>query len=139
MSNEEYEREKSDGNKMFDDSMYQSVILQKGQVHEVVIEIKEKGGVICWDFDVMKEDIQFSVLKLDRLLPTVEESDESDIVAQGCGGSSGHPLSPINRLSIDLTAGPIIIPKNWKLDQDFHAVEPPIICHDGESVQVNQL
>ena len=133
MSEEDYIKEKSEGNKFFDDSMYQSISLQKGQIHEIVINISEKGSVICWDFDVMKQDVQFSVLKLDRLLPTLEESDESDSASQGCGVSSAPQHG---RSSIDGTAGPIIIPKTWKIDQDFHVVEPTLICHDGESVQV---
>lgn len=33
------------------------------QVHEMVMLIEEPGSVICWDFDVMKNDVSFSVLR----------------------------------------------------------------------------
>jgi len=138
MSEEEYLREKSEGKKiLIDDSMYQSVSLQKGQVHEILFDIKEKGSVITWDFDVIKQDVTFTVLRLDRLLPTVEESDEHES-AQGCGG--GHSALPqLGRLSLDGTAGPIVIPKTWIINQDYHAVEPCLEIKEGESVQGSHI
>ncbi|MCL4128340.1 UNVERIFIED_CONTAM: hypothetical protein GTU68_011877, partial [Idotea baltica] len=46
-----------------DVSIYHSVSLAKGQVHEVQLLIEDPGAVICWDFDVMKSDVTFSVLR----------------------------------------------------------------------------
>lgn len=34
-----------------------------GQVHEVLILNSDRGSVICWDFDIMKWDVAFSVLR----------------------------------------------------------------------------
>lgn len=65
-----------------EDSIYQSVTLTKGQVtnyfeiectknmsnffqvHEVFVDVEESGSVITWDFDVMRQDINFNVLRL---------------------------------------------------------------------------
>lgn len=30
-----------------------------------------------------------------------------------------------------------VIEKTWKENQDYYKVEPTIICHDGESIQVS--
>lgn len=34
------------------------------KAHEVFIEVEESGSVITWDFDVMRQDINFNVFKL---------------------------------------------------------------------------
>lgn len=67
-----------------EDSIYESVTLTKGQVlnnfilglyelniylfllkiYEVFVEVEESGSVITWDFDVMRQDIHFNVLRL---------------------------------------------------------------------------
>lgn len=72
-----------------ENSIYQSITLTKGQVyivnfesyiyiyvyylcvcffflkaHEVFVEVEDAGSVITWDFDVMRQDINFNVLKL---------------------------------------------------------------------------
>ena len=38
--------------------------MSKGQVHEGVIRITDKGSVITWDFDVMRHDVVFTVYRL---------------------------------------------------------------------------
>lgn len=67
-----------------EDSIYQSITLTKGQVtdnfmlkytanvicafllkaHEVFVDVEESGSVITWDFDIMRQDINFNVLRL---------------------------------------------------------------------------
>ncbi|XP_022253439.1 SEC14-like protein 1 [Limulus polyphemus] len=49
MSEEEYERERLQGNRLFDDSMYHSVSLGKGQVHEWTWYILVEPFLICHD------------------------------------------------------------------------------------------
>lgn len=34
------------------------------KAHEVFVEVEDAGSVITWDFDVMRQDINFNVLKL---------------------------------------------------------------------------
>lgn len=129
MSVEEYEKEKAEGNHLFDDSMYCVVSLVKGQVHEVVIPVTDRGSVVCWDFDVMKEDISFTVFRTQQPLPPSEnEPNEDD--TQGCG----HPSLPLGMLSLEAPTHSVI-PKNWLLGRDYHTVESTLICKDGESVQ----
>ena len=43
--------------------------MSRGQVHESVVHIQDKGSVLTWDFDVMHHDIVFSVY---RLAPTIK-------------------------------------------------------------------
>lgn len=129
MSEEEYERERAQGSRLFDDSMYHSVSLGKGQVHEIVVEVAEKGSVICWDFDVLKEDVNFSVILAKEKLPP-PDSQSIDEEVQGCA----HASLPLAMLNLDSQMH-IVIPKQWKLGQEYILVEPSLICHDGESVQ----
>lgn len=125
MSLEEYEKEKAEGNHLFDDSMYHVISLAKGQVHEVVLAIADKGSVICWDFDVMKEDVSFSVFRTQQPIPPPEaEGNEEE--QQGCGPPA------LTMLSLDV---PSLIPKHWVLGRDYHTVETTLTCKDGESVQ----
>ena len=51
-----------DGCPLTEDSIYRSVTLGRSQVHDVVIHNDEPGSVITWDFDIMKQDVMFSVL-----------------------------------------------------------------------------
>jgi len=34
------------------------------KAHEVFIDVEESGSVITWDFDVMRQDINFNILRL---------------------------------------------------------------------------
>lgn len=34
------------------------------KAHEVFIDVEESSSVITWDFDVMRQDINFNVLRL---------------------------------------------------------------------------
>ncbi len=38
--------------------------VSKGQVHEGLIHITNRGSVITWDFDVMRHDVVFTVFRL---------------------------------------------------------------------------
>lgn len=39
------------------------------QVHEVLVCVEDPGCVITWDFDVMRQDVTFSVLRTEKPLP----------------------------------------------------------------------
>lgn len=109
-TNGELEKE---GCSFTEDSIYRSVTLGRGQLHEVVIRIEEPQTVITWDFDVMRQDVMFSVLVTHVLLPIKE--------------SSSHSCDLEYKSALD---------KNWKEGKEYSKVETPIVCHDGESVQV---
>ncbi|XP_025410463.1 SEC14-like protein 1 [Sipha flava] len=97
-----------------EDSIYQSVTLTKGQAHEEFIDVEESGSVITWDFDVMRQDINFNVL---RLLIEVQ------------------PSTLLNCARGNLN----VIEKGWKEGEHYEKVEQTILCHDGESVQGSHL
>ena len=48
--------------------------MTKGQVHEGIIRITDKGSVITWDFDVMRHDVVFTVYRLKHPLKTKSPS-----------------------------------------------------------------
>ena len=43
-------------------SLYHSISLGRGQVHNVVIRSNDPGAVLTWDFDVMRHNVLFTVL-----------------------------------------------------------------------------
>ncbi|KAK8401214.1 hypothetical protein O3P69_002767 [Scylla paramamosain] len=109
---------------MSDQSIYRSVSLGRGQVHEMVLLIEEAGSVICWDFDVMKNDVSFSVLR--TKVPITHRPE---------------PQSPTGAMGmIDAVMGSddlhrSVIEKGWREGHEYFRVEPQLICHDGESIQ----
>ncbi|XP_050735828.1 SEC14-like protein 1 isoform X5 [Eriocheir sinensis] len=109
---------------MSDQSIYHSVSLGRGQVHEMVMLIEEPGSVICWDFDVMKNDVSFSVLR--TKVPITHRPE---------------PQSPTGAMGvIDAVMGSddqhrSVIEKGWREGHEYFRVEPQLICHDGESIQ----
>ncbi|XP_054289717.1 protein real-time isoform X2 [Macrosteles quadrilineatus] len=100
-----------EGGHMTDDTIYSSVSLGKGQVHEVLVCVEDPGCVITWDFDVMRQDVTFSVLRTEKPLP----KDLSP------GSQDGETRS--------------VIDKSWVEGEDWSRVEPLVTCHDGESIQ----
>lgn len=109
---------------MSDQSIYRSVSLGRSQVHEMVLLIEEAGSVICWDFDVMKNDVSFSVLR--TKVPITHRPE---------------PQSPTGAMGvIDAVMGSddqhrSVIEKGWREGHEYFRVEPQLICHDGESIQ----
>ncbi|XP_069953802.1 SEC14-like protein 1 isoform X2 [Cherax quadricarinatus] len=110
-----------------DQCMYHSVSLGRSQVHEVVLLVEEPGSVICWDFDVMKNDVSFSVLR--TKVPITHRPE---------------PQSPTGALGvIDAVMGSddqhrSVIDKTWREGYEYFRVEPQLICHDGESIQYHE-
>lgn len=108
-------------------SVYHSVSLGRGQVHEVVLLIEEPGSVICWDFDVMKSDVTFSVLRTKVPITNRQE-----------------PHSPTGAMGvIDAVIGTddqhrSVIEKTWREGHEYFRVEPQLVCHDGESIQFHE-
>lgn len=92
------------------------------QVHEVLIQNKDKGSVITWDFDVMKHDVVFSVFR-------TRDPVRSKSSAPASGGTVSAGTEPEHHSFIG---------RGWKEGTDYFRVEAPIVCHDGESIQVNK-
>ena len=68
---EEFEKDQSPGPHFLEESFYHSTSLSKGQVHEGIISITERGTVITWDFDVLRHDVVFTVYRLREQLPAI--------------------------------------------------------------------
>lgn len=124
MTDVELEKE---GCPLTEDSIYRSVTLGRGQVHEVQINNDDPGSVITWDFDVMRQDVVFSVLHTKVPLPMKETVHSPTGTLQ----SFAEHMNPLavdheHRSAID---------KHWKEGVDFFKMEPSIVCHDGESIQ----
>jgi len=117
MSPQEFEKDQSPGPHLLDNSCYQSISLNRGQVHEVVIENTDRGSVITWDFDVMKHDVMFCVFRT------------SVPVSPPC------PATPTSGTAIAEPEHISSIGKGWVEGQQYHRAEAPIVCHDGESIQ----
>ena len=145
---EEHAREMN----LLDNTMYTSVSLTRGQSHEVLYEIKESQTVICWDFDIIRQDVQFSLLRLNSPLPKSLCESKEDGVGKETSEAKEKKMSEEdanrnlieecpdgvknqNRLSGDANCG-MIIPKCWQFNKDFEPVEPVLNCHDGDSIQV---
>ncbi|XP_049811451.1 protein real-time isoform X1 [Schistocerca nitens] len=119
MSEEELGKE---GCPLTEDSIYHCVTLGRGQVHEVLISNDDPGSVITWDFDVMRQDVMFSVYR--TRVPVMLHT------ATG-------PLQTIQQMN-PLATDPehrSVIEKSWREGQDYFRVEAPVVCHDGESIQ----
>ncbi|XP_066998063.2 SEC14-like protein 1 [Anabrus simplex] len=119
MTEGELEKE---GCPLTEDSIYHSVSLGRGQVHEVLVSNDDPGSVITWDFDVMRQDVMFTVFRTRVPVPPQNTSGPLQTIQQM------NPLAtdPEHRSAIE---------KCWKEGTDYFRVESPLICHDGESIQ----
>jgi len=104
--------------------------LNKGQVHEVLIENTDKGSVITWDFDVMKHDVMFCVFR------TVEAIKKKGGSTSGVAKEKKEELGSFNNMG---TSGDpehyTGIGRGWTEGKEYFRAEAPIVCHDGESIQ----
>lgn len=125
MTSQEFEKDQSPGPHLIES--YQSLSLNKGQVHEVLVEIPDRGSVLTWDFDVMRHDVMFCVFR------TVEV-----IKKKGISPASNSNSKDVGAFNMNHTADPIQhtnIGRGWTEGKEFFRAEAPIICHDGESIQ----
>ncbi|KAJ0176383.1 hypothetical protein K1T71_007562 [Dendrolimus kikuchii] len=103
-----------DGDPLCEDSIYKSVSLGKGEVHEVIVLNRDPQSVLTWDFDVLRHDIAFTVYR------TEHELREPQVDNNSGGGEE---------------AKSVLEQKGWREGEHYHRVEPTLVCHDGESIQ----
>lgn len=106
-----------EGDPLSEDSIYRSVSLGKGQVHEVIVPNRDPQSVLTWDFDVLRHDIAFTVYRTEHEL-SHPPADTSAL----CVGGGDEARSVLEQ-------------KGWREGEHFHRVEPTLACHDGESIQ----
>ena len=75
------------------------------------MEILERESVITWDFDILQGDVMFSLYYTKQ-------------------APKPGPREPGAR------AGGQLTDKGWALGADYSRVEAPLICREGESIQV---
>ena len=85
---------------------------------QVLINVPVSGSVITWDFDILKGDVTFTVLRCKR--PLSNDPHHAHHVHGATGG-----IGSVQYLDKTLQVG-----------RDLCIVEPPHICRDGDSVQV---
>lgn len=85
----------------------------------MLIQVPQKGSVITWDFDILKGDVTFTVLRCKRSISA----------------------DPVHQHHVSTATGGIgsvqFINKNMQVGPDLSIVERPLICRDGDSVQVS--
>lgn len=109
-----------DGDPLSEDSIYKSVSLGKGQVHEVVVVNRDPQSVLTWDFDVMRHDLAFTVFRTNKELNLHEHG-----ATGGCVGGVEPETATRSALSVN----------GWTEGEDYIRVEPTLTCHTGESIQ----
>jgi len=84
------------------------------------VQVPQKGCVITWDYDILKGDMTFTVLRCKRSLL----ADPHDHHVSGAVGGIG------SRQYMD---------KHMVVGVDVSIVEPPLVCRDGDSIQVGNM
>uniref|UniRef100_A0A673VFM1 SEC14 like lipid binding 1 n=1 Tax=Suricata suricatta TaxID=37032 RepID=A0A673VFM1_SURSU len=105
--------------KLCTEAIYQSASVFKGAPHEILVQIVDASSVITWDFDVCKGDIVFNIYHSKR---SPQPPKKDSLGAHSITSPGGNNVQLIDRL--------------WQLGRDYSLVESPLICKEGESVQV---
>uniref|UniRef100_A0A5F9DHJ4 GOLD domain-containing protein n=1 Tax=Oryctolagus cuniculus TaxID=9986 RepID=A0A5F9DHJ4_RABIT len=105
--------------KLWTETIYQSASVFKGAPHEILIQIVDASSVITWDFDVCKGDVVFNIYHSKR---SPQPPKKDSLGAHSITGPGGNNVQLIDRV--------------WQLGRDYSMVESPLVCREGESVQV---
>lgn len=116
-------------------SIYKSISLTKGQVHELVILNEDLGSVLTWDFDILRHEVLFTMFHTKVPIPFTSTPPTPTSSISSSTGQAGIPhlghtphVNPNEHKSV--------IEKTWKEGVEFTKIEYPLVCHDGESIQV---
>lgn len=83
----------------------------------MLVQVPARGSVITWDFDVLKGDVTFTVL---RSRNTLTASPHEHHVSGAVGGIGSTQYTD----------------RHWTVGVDASIVEAPLVCRDGDSIQV---
>jgi len=126
MSPQEFEKDQSPGPHLTDSSCYQSISLNKAQVHEVLVQNTDRGSVITWDFDVMRHDVMFCVFRTKEAFNGLDKPPPTPTLSNIGSFNMGPTSEPEQHSNIG---------RGWREGEEYFRAEAPIICHDGESIQ----
>ncbi|XP_063444838.1 SEC14-like protein 1 isoform X1 [Mytilus trossulus] len=116
---EEYSDKSPEGPPLSIDSLYQTSYVVKDFSHEVLINVPQRGSVITWDFDILKGDVTFTVIRYKYGTLPAEPYHQHHV--QSASGGIGSVQYIDN--------------KTMQVGKDLTIVEAPHICRDGDSVQ----
>ena len=86
------------------------------------MQVAQKGCVITWDFDILKGDVTFTLLRCRRHTSIALPIHEHHM--SGAVGGIGSVQ---------------YVDRHWTVGVDISVVEPPLVCHDGDSIQVSRV
>ena len=84
------------------------------------MQVPEKGSVLTWDFDILKGDVIFTML-LCRRHASVSSPPHEHHMSGAVGGVGSVQY----------------VDRHWTVGVDLSIVEPPLVCRDGDSIQVD--
>lgn len=114
---EEFTEKSPDGPPLCTASLYQTCHIVKDFPNEVLITVPQKGSVITWDFDILKGDVTFTVMRCKHDIS--EEPVHQHHVSGAMGGIGSIQY----------------IDRTMQVGMHLSIVEPPNICRDGDSLQ----
>jgi len=124
MSQQEFEKDQSPGPHLTDSSCYQSISLNKAQVHEVLVQNTDRGSVITWDFDVMKHDVMFCVFRTKEAFTGLEKPPPTPTLSNIGSFNMGPTSEPEQHSNIG---------RGWREGEEYFRAEAPIICMTGRA------
>lgn len=86
-------------------------------MYQVLIQVHHKGCVITWDFDILKGDVTFTVLQCKN---TFHGEPHEHHISGAHGGIGSTQYTD----------------KHSIVGLDLSIVEAPLVCRDGDSIQV---
>jgi len=86
----------------------------------VLLQVPQRGCVITWDFDILKGEVTFTILRFRRPLSSPPHAHHVSGATGGVGSVQ-------------------YVDKNCTVGVDITLVEAPIVCRDGDSIQVEHL
>jgi len=84
------------------------------------VQVAQKGCVITWDFDILKGDVTFTLMRCRRHTSITLPIHEHHV--SGAVGGIGSVQ---------------YVDRHWTVGVDLSVVEPPLVCRDGDSIQVS--
>jgi len=84
--------------------------------------VAQKGCVITWDFDILKGDVTFTLMRCRRHTSITLPIHEHHV--SGAVGGIGSVQ---------------YVDRHWTVGVDISIVEPPLVCRDGDSIQVSHI
>lgn len=112
------------------ESIYQSANVYKGFSHETLVPVTSKGTVITWDFDIMRGQCEFLLLRTPKIIPP-----------DSVGRPPTPPHSALPPVAVAAAidprspSGPVAFDKALQYGHNLFIDVKPIFCLEGDSMQ----